>query len=120
MVKNRLKFPLIDAYLIIPKQGKKGHIGICTNTTAPGQVFNEIDKKPRKNVSVLGSLIVNRDGSERMVVNSLAHSSLRYLILFSEESLTFSPSTNLLLALQNGIDIKKSNNIIKGKGASAH
>jgi len=120
MFRNRLKFPLVDAYLIIPMQGKGGDVGICTNATAPGQVLNEIDEKFRRNVSVLGSLIVNRDGSERMIVNSLAHPTLKYLILFSEESSSFSPSTNLLLALQNGIDPRKSNNIVKGKGASAH
>jgi len=116
--KNKLTFPLIDSLLLLPKEGKKGEIGICTNTIASGQVFNEIDKRYRKNVSVLGSLIVSRDGAERMILNSLAHPTLKYLVLFSEESLTFSPSTNLLQALQYGINKYGSGNQIK-KGVAA-
>jgi len=118
---NRKKniFPLVDALLLTPKQGKNGVIGVCTNTSAPGQVYNEIKQTLRPYVSVLGSLIVNRDGTERMILNSLAHHALKYLILFSDESVTFSPSINLLQVLKNGFDKKKEGNYIKdGKSAS--
>ena len=115
------QFPIVDAILLTPKESEDGSIGICTNTSAPGQVFNEIEEKNRKQVSVLGPLIVSRDGTERMILNCLAHPSIRYLVLFSEESLTFSPSTNLLLSLQHGFDSSKTGNYIKnGKAASAH
>jgi thymidylate synthase/tetrahydromethanopterin S-methyltransferase subunit A len=115
------KFPLVDAILLIPKEGKDGQIGICTNTSAPGQVLGEIDEENRKNICVLGSLIVSRDGVERMILNTLAHPTLKYLILFSEESVTFAPSTNLLSAIMNGFDDKKDGNYIKGGvAASAH
>ena len=111
----------MDALLLTPPEGKDGFIGICTNTTAPGQVLNELEGKERRFVSVLGSLIVSRDGAERMILNSLSHPTLSYLILFSEESLTFSPSTNLLLALQYGINIEdRDHQIINGKAASSH
>lgn len=114
-------FPLIDALLQLPEEGKNGSIGICTNTTAPGQVLNMLDPELRPYVSVLGSLIVNRDGAERMIVNCLVHPTLRYIILFAEEGLTFSPSTNLLLAIQHGYDNEKTGNFIKGgRAASAH
>ncbi len=116
--KSRLKFPLIDAFLLTPKKGKRGIIGICTNYTAAGEVYNNIEEKFRRDISVMGSLIVNRDGVERMLVNSLVHPTMNYLILFSEEAKTFSPSTNLLLALKYGIDSKKR--IIRGKAASPH
>jgi len=115
------QFPLVDALLLTPPEGKDGFIGICTNTSAPGQVLNEINESVRAFVSVLGSLVVSRDGTERMILNSLAHPTVTYLILFSEESLTFSPSTNLLLAVQYGIDGKnKEHPIVGGKAASAH
>src|SRR3989344_239619 len=56
-----------------------------------------------------------------MILNLLVHSSIRYLILFSEESLTFSPSTNLLLALMHGLDENRGGNYIRhGQAASAH
>jgi thymidylate synthase len=114
-------FPIVDALLITPSEGIHGRIGICTNTTAPGQVLNEIEERNRTSVSVLGPLIVNRDGTERMILNTLAHPTLTYLILFSEESLTFSPSTNLLLAIQHGINTNERDHaIINGKAASAH
>lgn len=100
------QFPLVDALLLTPKEGVKGMVGVCTNTSAPGQVFNEIEEKNRNAVSVLGPLIVSRDGTERMILNSLSHPTLKYLILFSEETLTFSPSTNLLIALKDGLDTK--------------
>lgn len=115
-----MKFPIVDAYLITPEEAASGRIGICTNTSAPGQVLNDIDNENRALVSVLGSLIVNRDGTERMILNSLVHPTLQFIILFSEETITFSPSTNLLLALQHGIDPKASNQIREGKAASAH
>ncbi|MFA6551873.1 MAG: hypothetical protein WCT19_00035 [Candidatus Paceibacterota bacterium] len=118
---KRNKFPLVDAILLIPKEGQDGEIGICTNTSAPGQVLSEIEKENRKNICVLGSLIVSRDGVERMILNTLAHPTLKYLILFSEESVTFAPSTNLLSAIMNGFDEKKEGNYIKGGvAASAH
>ncbi|MGI9027473.1 MAG: hypothetical protein ACR2FM_01355 [Candidatus Saccharimonadales bacterium] len=114
------KFPLVDALLFIPEAAEDARIGICTNTTAAGQVYNEIDEDLRDQTAVLGSLIVSRDGAERMILNSLAHPTLQYIILFSEESLTFSPSTNLLQALQYGFDPKTSGNFIKnGLAASA-
>jgi len=117
---SKTNFPVVDAMLLTPEQGEQGMIGICTNTSASGQVYNEVDANVRPYVSVLGSLIVNRDGTERMILNSLAHPTLKYLILFSEESLTFSPSTNLLQAIKNGFDKDKAGNYIKeGKGAAA-
>lgn len=120
-VKKDEKFPLVDALLFLPPDAKKGVIGVCTNTTAPGQVFNDIEEKHRKYTSVLGPLIVSRDGSERMIINSIVHPNLRFLILFSEESTTFAPSTNLLQAIMNGIDTKKGSNYInKGIASSAH
>lgn len=121
IMSSTASFPIVDALLLTPKEGERGAIGICTNTSAPGQVFNEIKEEYREGVSVLGSLVVSRDGTERMILNSLAHPALRYLILFSEESLTFSPSTNLLLSLQYGLEKNKGGNYIKdGVAASAH
>ncbi|MFA5841458.1 MAG: hypothetical protein WC835_00650 [Candidatus Paceibacterota bacterium] len=115
------QFPIVDAILLTPPEGKDGFIGICTNTTAPGQVLNELEGKERRFVSVLGSLIVSRDGAERMILNSLSHPTLAYLILFSEESLTFSPSTNLLLALQYGVNTEdRDHPIVNGRAASSH
>jgi hypothetical protein len=121
MTTSKPSFPLVDALLLMPPEATNGHIGICTNTTAPGQVFNDVAEENRSAVSVLGPLIVNRDGTERMILNSLVHPTLSYLILFSEESLTFSPSTNLLLALMRGFDGRRAGNYIKdGQTASAH
>jgi hypothetical protein len=121
MMTSKPSFPLVDALLLTPSEAVDGHIGVCTNTTAPGQVFNDIAEENRPVVSVLGPLIVNRDGTERMILNSLVHPTLSYLILFSEESLTFSPSTNLLLALMHGLDKNREGNYIKdGQAASAH
>lgn len=115
-----MKFPIVDAYLVTPEDSASGRVGICTNTTAPGQVLNELEMENRKDISVLGSLIVNRDGTERMILNALVHPTVQIIILFSEETITFSPSTNLLLALQYGIDPKASNQIRQGKAASSH
>lgn len=121
MTEKTPQFPIVDALLLTPPEGKNGFIGICTNTTAPGQVLNELEGKERRFVSVLGSLIVSRDGAERMILNCLAHPTITYLILFSEESLTFSPSTNLLLAMQYGVDTEdRDHPIINGKAASSH
>lgn len=118
---TRPQFPIVDALLFTPPEAADGHIGICTNTTAPGQVFNDVSEDNRASVSVLGPLIVSRDGTERMILNSLVHPTITYLILFSEEALTFSPSTNLLLALMHGLDEKREGNYIaKGEAASAH
>lgn len=115
------QFPLVDALLFTPPETADGYIGVCTNTTAPGQVFNDVSEENRPAVSVLGPLIVSRDGTERMILNSLVHPTLTYLILFSEESLTFSPSTNLLLALMHGLDENREGNYIRhGQAASAH
>ncbi|MEA2701767.1 MAG: hypothetical protein QOE22_476 [Candidatus Parcubacteria bacterium] len=117
----RPQFPIVDALLLTPPEAADGHIGICTNTAAPGQVFNDISEENRPAVSVLGPLIVSRDGTERMILNALVHPTVTYLILFSEESLTFSPSTNLLLALMHGLDgTREGNYIAKGEAASAH
>lgn len=114
-------FPLVEAILIQPEEGAEGSVGICSNTTAPGQVLNELPEDLRKTVAVIGPLIVSRDGGERMIVNALAHPTLRFLVLFSEESTTFVPSTNLLLALMNGFDAEKTGNYIQGGlAASAH
>ncbi len=119
--KIKTKFPLVEAILLTPKEGDHGLIGICTNTTSPGEVLNSIESSNRKNVAVLGSLIVNRDGVERMILNCLAHPTQKYLILFSEETVTFAPSTNLLQAMQNGFVEGKGGNYIKdGIAASPH
>lgn len=119
LTRQKTPFPLIDSLLLIPEEGKNGVIGICTNTTSSGQVLNEIDSKYRSGVAVLGTLIVSRDGTERMILNTLAHPTLKYLVLFSEESLTFSPSTNLLLAVQHGFAKDKSGNYIQNGVAAA-
>lgn len=114
-------FPLVEAILLTPPEGTNGSVAICTNTTAPAQVLNEIKESNRNKLSVLGSLIVSRDGGERMIVNSLAHPTLKHLILFSEESLTFCPSTNLLLAIMEDFEPGREGNYIKGGvAASAH
>lgn len=119
--RSRPQFPLVDALLYLPPGAEDGYIGVCTNTSAPGQVYNDVHEENRSALSVLGPLIVSRDGTERMILNSLAHPTLSYLILFSEESLTFSPSTNLLLALMHGFDPTRDGNYIKdGQAASAH
>lgn len=121
--KKRIKrqFPLIEAILTIPTEGKEGNIAICTNTSAPGQILNDIPEDLRSSIAALGTLIVSRDGGERMIINSLVHPTLKYLILFSEESVTFAPSTNLLRALLEGFDKSQSGNYIKGGvAASAH
>lgn len=116
----KTSFPIVDALLLTPKEGQKGKIAICTNSSASGQIYNEIGSNIRPAVSVLGSMIVNRDGAERMIVNSLVHPTLKYLVLFSEETITFSPSTNLLQVLKNGFDASRGGNYIKdGKGAAS-
>jgi thymidylate synthase len=114
-------FPMVEAILLLPEEGERGSVGICSNTTAPGQVLNELPESIRASVAVIGPLIVSRDGTERMIVNALAHPTLRFLVLFSEESTTFVPSTNLLLALMDGFDETKTGNYIQGGlAASAH
>ena len=121
MANMKTYFPLVEAMVLAPAESKSGAIAICTNTTAAAQVLNEIEEKNRSQVSVLGSLIVSRDGGERMIVNALAHPTLKHLVLFSEESLTFCPSTNLLLALMDGFEEGREGNYIKGGvAASAH
>lgn len=112
---------MVEAILVLPEEGERGSVGICSNTTAPGQVLNELPESIRASVAVIGPLIVSRDGAERMIVNALAHPTLRFLVLFSEESTTFVPSTNLLLALMDGFDESKTGNYIQGGlAASAH
>ncbi len=118
-MKTNIKFPLVEAILFTPKEGEHSQIAICTNTSAPGQVYNEISEENRDKVCVLGPCIVSRDGVERMIINSLVHPTLKYLILFSEESLTFAPSTNLLQAILQGLDIVKKGNFIKGGVAAS-
>lgn len=113
-----MKFPLIEAYLICPnKEG--GIIGVCSNQLAPGIVLNEIPMRLRKKICAIGSLIVNRGGTERMIVNSLVHKKLRYLILFGEESASFKPSSNLLIALMNGYKKGEGNYIKSSIGFGA-
>jgi len=117
----KLEFPIVEAILTLPELGQDGNIAICTNTSAPGQILNDVPEEMRKNICVLGTLIVSRDGGERMIINSLSHPTLKYLILFSEESLTFAPATNLLQALMHGFDKSQSGNYISGGiAASAH
>lgn len=113
-----MKFPLVEAFLLCPEEGEKGDIGICTNMIAPTMVINEIPFEKRNRLSVLGSLVVSRDGAERMIVNSLIHEDLQYIILFGEETLSFRPSTNLLLALMKGYS--EGNVIKEGQGISHH
>lgn len=103
MSKKTSNFPIVDAVLTLPPEGREGIFGVCTNTLAPGQVLNEIELKKRENVSILGPLIVNKDGVERLIVNSLVHSKMKYLILFSEEASLFFPSTNLLMTMIEGV-----------------
>ncbi|MFW6286175.1 MAG: hypothetical protein ACOC16_03560 [Nanoarchaeota archaeon] len=115
-----MNFPLLDAYLIYPNKEKNGKIAICTNQNAPGMVLNEIDKNLRNKIPAIGSLIVTRDGVERMIVNSLAHKNIKYLILFADESNTFKPSSNLLQVIMYGYDEKQKGNFIKNGIALAH
>lgn len=119
-MKNTSQFPIVDALLQEPSEGSKGSIAICTNTVSTGQVFNEIDESIRENICTLGNVVVSRDGTERMILNSLVHPTLKFLVLFSEESLTFSPNTNLLLAAMNGMEDTGEKNIIGGIAASSH
>ena len=51
---TRPQFPIVDALLFTPKEAASGIVGICTNTTAPGQVYNDIKEENRGAVSVLG------------------------------------------------------------------
>lgn len=82
-------------------------------------VLNEIPFDVREDVGAVGSLVVNRDGTERLIINALAHPTLEYLILFGEETISFRPSTNLLNACMHGYDTnKKGNTIVHGKGIS--
>jgi len=116
---TNLDFPILDANLLTPEIGRSGSIAICTNYLSPTEVYEEIPNDLRQHICVLGSLVVNRDGAERMIVNSLAHPTLRYLILFGEEANTFQPSTNLLQALQFGYQEGREGNYIKnGRGAA--
>ena len=115
-----MTFPLVEAFLIAPDEGKEGNVAICTNSLAPGMVINEIPLPLRKHIPVMGSLVVNRDGAERMILNTLAHPTIEYLILFGEETLSFRPSTNLLSALVHGYTEEKGNQIVNGKGIAHH
>ena len=115
-----MDFPLLDAHLLIGKNPNT-HIGICTNTTSPEEVYGEIPQYLQRHVAVLGSLIVNRDGAERMIINTLAHPHMQYLILFAKENSSFRASTNLLMALMHGYQKNKEGNHIKnGCGVSYH
>lgn len=117
---SETQFPLLDAVLVTPEDSKTGAIAVCTNATmAPGQVYAEIEPHNAQSVAVLGSLKVNRDGGERMIVNSLIHPSLRYLILFGTETSAFRPSSNLLQALQFGVDPQQANRIVNGHSSNA-
>ena len=103
-----MKFPVVDAFLIERGSGK---IGVCCNTLSPDSVEVESD-----DVAVIGRLVVNRDGAERMIINSLVHPQIEYLILFGEESASFCPSTNLLLAIMDGYE---DGRIKGGRGLAA-
>lgn len=115
-----MSFPVVDAFLLCPEEGKRGKIAICTNTLAPSMVSNEIPLDLRGDLAVMGSLVVNRDGCERMIVNALAHPTVEYIILFGQETLSFCPSTNLLCALMDGYRKDKSGNFITGGRGVAH
>ena len=116
-----MKFPLLEAFLVQPEEGTSGKIGICTNTLSPTLVINEIPFDKRSDVAVLGSLIVNRDGAERLILNCLSHDKIEYVILFGEETLSFRPSTNLLSAVMKGYKEGASGNLIDGGiGVSHH
>ncbi|RMD57644.1 hypothetical protein D6825_03425 [Candidatus Woesearchaeota archaeon] len=115
-----MTFPVVDAFLLCPEEGKKGKLAICTNTIAPAQVSNEIPFSLREDIAVMGSLVVNRDGAERMIINSLAHPSIEYLVLFGEETASFCPSTNLLQAIMRGYRQDKPGNFIKEGRGVAH
>lgn len=119
MSESKVPFPLLDAILLEPAEGKSGHVGVATNTSAPGQVLNEIDPALRSVTSVYGSLIVSMNGTERMVVNSLVHPTLSQIVLVGTESSSFRPSSNLLQALQHGIRPDDGNRINNGVGVSA-
>jgi hypothetical protein len=114
------EFPIVDAFLLCPEEGKAGKIAVCTNYLAPSIVRDEIPRQLRKDIAVMGSLIVNRDGAERMIINSLAHPTVEYIILFGQEPASFCPSTNLLLALMDGYRADQKNNVIKGGRGVAH
>lgn len=96
-------FPLIDANLLLPDGfnwlSETGCIWITTNTVAPWEAINSIPQHLRLKISVIWSLITNRDWAERVILNSLAHPSLTHLILFWEETWAFRPSTNILKAI---------------------
>jgi len=103
-----MKFPIVDAFLLDKGSGK---IGICCNTLSPESV-----EVSNPDVAVIGRLVVNRDGAERMIINTLVHPQIEYLILFGEESASFCPSTNLLLAIMDGYE---DGRIKGGKGLAA-
>src|SRR3989338_4379507 len=115
-----MPFPIVEAFLLQPEEGKNGKIAICTNTLAPGMVSNEIPLDCRSDITALGSLVVNRDGAERMIINCLSHPTIEYLILFGHETQSFCPSTNLLCALMNGYAPDKQGNTIVGGRGVAH
>jgi thymidylate synthase len=109
-----MEFPVVDAFLVCPEEGAEGRIGICTNTLAPSSVVEEVPTDLKKDVSVIGRLVVNRDGAERMILNCLSHPTIEYVILFGEEASNFCPSTNMLLALMDGYDSFQDGNLIAG------
>lgn len=115
-----MPFPIVEAFLLQPEEGKKGKIAICTNTLAPGMVSNEIPLDCRSDITALGSLVVNRDGAERMIINCLGHPTIEYIILFGHETQSFCPSTNLLSALMYGYADGKPGNVITGGRGVAH
>jgi len=118
---SAMKFPLIDAFVLNPKEGKEGKIAICTNMVAPQMVASEIPEALQKDIFAFGRVIVNRDGAERMIINTLSNAKIEYLILFGEESLSFCPSTNVLLSLMFGYDTTKTGNaILHGRGISSN
>jgi FMN phosphatase YigB (HAD superfamily) len=105
-----MEFPVVDAFIVNCGEGK---IGVCCNTLSPESVKNEISSD---DVAVIGRLVVNRDGAERMIINCLAHPTIEYLVLFGEEAVSFCPSTNLLLSIMDGFEDGK---IKGGRGLAA-
>ncbi len=114
------EFPLVDAILVTPVESVNGTIAVCTNATmAPGQVYGEVEPELSNKVAVYGSLKVNRDGAERLIVNSLVHPTLQDVVLFGTETSSFRPSSNLLQALQHGVVADDANRIIHGHNKNA-
>jgi FMN phosphatase YigB (HAD superfamily) len=113
-----MDFPLLEANLVLPEQGATGKLAIVTNDLAPSMVATEVKEDLLSDLFAIGRVVVNRDGMERVIINSLANSNIQYILLFGEESLSFKPSTNLLSALMHGYSERRGNFIVGGKGVA--